>query len=106
MKNIALFVLATLSYSLSFSTPSFPLYTGGNSWALDKNGRNDNANYSFNALPASFATYFYTSSSNIPFNLSIQLNSSVPTNITVSVGSISKTISVPANSNFAILNVG
>lgn len=92
--------------AISFqATASFNLYTGGNSWSLG-DGSIDSTNFTFTSLPTKFATYFYTNSSDKSFNLSIFMDSSVPVTVKVTIGSVTKTVSIGGNKNFAPVKVG
>lgn len=83
IKAILLVILVSEAFS-------FTLYTGGNSWSLDS-GEISSDGYSFTKVPAKFTTYFYTSSAK-NFKLSITLTVSVKSKITVTIGSITKTV--------------
>lgn len=100
------FIIFLISITTSQIASQFTLYTGGNSWALDSNGNNNNLNYTFKALPATFKTYFFTTSASTYVNLFIKMNASVSTNITITLGSLSNTIVIGPNSNFTNVAAG
>jgi hypothetical protein len=99
MNSIQIFLLTLVL--LTTDTSCFILYTGGNSWSLDK-GSISNNGYKFSNVPASFNTYFYTSSI-ADFTLEIVINNSVNVNITTTVGSITNLVT--ANASTAIQNI-
>jgi hypothetical protein len=94
-----LFIFYLISVVLSFT-----LYTGGNSWPLDS-GEISNDGYSFTKVPAKFNTYFYTSSAK-NFQLSMTVTISVKSKVSVTVGSITKTVITAGPVNDYLLLVG
>jgi hypothetical protein len=86
------------------NTTCFVLYPGGNSWSLDK-GSISNNGYTFSNVPATFNTYFYTSSI-ANFTLEIVLNNSVNVNITVTVGSITNVVTANASTTLKNISLG
>lgn len=102
MNSIQIFLLILVL--LIANTTCFVLYTGGNSWSLDK-GAISNNGYKFINVPASFNTYFYTSSV-ANFTLEIVMNNSVNLNITTTVGSITNLAFANASTIVQNISIG
>lgn len=69
----------------------------------------EQTNITFKSFPTSFSTYFYTSTrSAAPENIyiSISMNCSVSTNVTVALGNISITVAIPAKISYKEVKVG
>ena len=94
MKSIQ--IIFSILVLLMTNTACFVLYPGGNSWSLDK-GSISNNGYTFSNVPATFNTYFYTSSI-ANFTLEIVLRNTVNINITATVGSITKVVTAKSSS--------
>ena len=102
MKTIELFLIILILFTTS--TTCFVLFTGGNSWSLDRGSISTNG-YTFSTVPAKFNTYFYTSSVE-NFTLEIVLNNSVNSNITATVGQVSNVVSISPSSALQNVSLG